>query len=86
MIMCYGCHLIRAQQVIIVGMSNGDLSVILKNILERTQFVIKDGNCLISLCRFNKYVSILSQSSVTASVISGEEQGLQKINGPSSLR
>lgn len=29
MIMCYGCHLIRAQQVIIVGMSNGDLSVYL---------------------------------------------------------
>lgn len=47
MIICYGCHLIRAQQVIIVGMNNGDLSVISRNILERTQFVIKDGNCLI---------------------------------------
>jgi len=46
MIMCYGCHLIRAQ-VIIVGMTNGDLSVIARTILERTQFVIKDGNCLI---------------------------------------
>lgn len=45
MIMCYGCHLIRAQ-VIIVGMNNGDLSAISRNILERTQFVIKDGNYL----------------------------------------
>lgn len=47
MITCYGCHLIRAQRVIIVGMNNGDLSVLSRNILERTQFVIKDGNCLI---------------------------------------
>lgn len=47
MIMCFGCHLVHAQQVIIVGMNNEDLSVLSRNILERTQFVIKDGNCLI---------------------------------------
>lgn len=44
--MYYGCHFIPTQ-VITVGMNNGDLSVISRNILEGTQFVIKDGNCLI---------------------------------------
>lgn len=83
--MCYGCHLIRAQ-VIIVQMNNGDLSVISRNVLERTQFVTKDGNCLIWLYGFNKGVSKPNQSSVTVSVISGEEQALQKINGRSGLR
>lgn len=47
MVMCSGCHLIHAKQVIIAGVNNGGVSVISRNILKRTQFAIKGGNCLI---------------------------------------
>lgn len=49
MIMCYRSHLIRAKRVIIVGVNNGDLTLVYRNtfnVWTGHNVVVKGGSCL----------------------------------------